>query len=176
MKKKKSPKEIIESVENPEFEESWFKLPGEEIKVNSISQSRGKRGVTRDKGKVRAEINLSGRKYKDYVYAGIHTHPGFNKEDIDQAYPSSIDLLSLLSDPDRKSETVALTSSTGKLLSYGIIRKTKKTPPPSYFFQVGELKNPISRFLFSTGLYNSSSEPKNYMEMSDRVLQEYPRI
>ena len=86
MKKKKSPKEIIESVENPEFEESWFKLPGEEIKVNSISQSRGKRGVTRDKGKVRAEINLSGRKYKDYVYAGIHTHPGFNKEDIDQAY------------------------------------------------------------------------------------------
>ena len=81
MKKKKSPKEIIESVENPEFEESWFKLPGEEIKVNSISQSRGKRGVATDKGKVRAEINLSGRKYKDYVYAGIHTHPGFNKED-----------------------------------------------------------------------------------------------
>jgi len=39
MKKKKSPKEIIESVENPHLEENWIKLPRKELKSNSLYRS-----------------------------------------------------------------------------------------------------------------------------------------
>ena len=178
MKKKKSPKEIIESVENPEFEASWYKFPGEEMKADSLKRMKepdGSRGyVYRSQDKLNSAIENRVKRKGDRnsLPAGIHTHPGFDAEPGYYPYPGVTDFLLLLSDPNKKSEIVARTNSkTGKLSGYGIIRKTKKTPPPSYFVQAGQLKNPVSRFLFDQGLYRPPL--REYMSNFDKVIQEY---
>ncbi len=136
MKKKKSPKEIIESVENPHLEENWIKLPRKELKSNSL---------------YRSEDYVIRNKFRDWFnqfmgkrFTGVHTHPyEYSTHPLFGTYPSPEDLLNMLASSNQKAEVIArIVSDTGKLDGYGIMRKTKKTPPPSCFFS-----NPILTFL-----------------------------
>ncbi len=136
MKEKRSPKEIIESVENPHLEESWIKLPRKELQANSLYRSE----VAVAPNKMRNWFN----QFKGKRFTGVHTHPYKNYVNpLFGAYPSSEDLLNLLVNSNKKAEVIArIMSNTGQLDGYGIMRKTKKTSPPSRFF-----RNPILTFL-----------------------------
>jgi len=149
MIKRRSPKEIIESVDKPGLEETWVKLPRQEPKSISILR-RG--------GWVRS------RSEKDRYT--IHTHP-----DPYQREPSPRDFTKFLSLNDRKTMVVAQTNpENGKLIGYFILRKTKKTPQiDSRYAFFDKMLN-----LVTSGLYEGKTIGTELRNLRRYSGEEYP--
>jgi len=111
---RRSPREVIESVDQPELEEAWYKFPRQEMVACSIN---------RERDSVRWKVHQKGRKYMH-----IHTHPGGSRLSI---YPSSRDLDSFLLDKMRSMVIAKTSPKTGKLESYFVVRKKKFVPQSS---------------------------------------------
>ncbi len=175
MVKKRSAREVIESTQNLNMEESWLKFPIQEPQVNSSKRKIG--GVTRDSvgsaNQVKERYDLG---YKEYRGTGIHTHPYKTRRLDDDFYrrlsqlPSPEDIKNLLASTHLKTEVIAQTDAkTGEVLGYTVLRKTKQTPNWE-FTKVSKLENPIKKFLFHLGMYMPS---KDKTSTSDYTILEY---
>lgn len=175
MVKQRSAREVIESLQNPNMEESWLKFPSEEPQVNSSKRKIG--GVTRDSvGSAKKAKCRYDRGYNQCRATGIHTHPYQTHRISDDFYrrfsqlPSPEDLRNLLSSAHLKTEIIAQTDAkNGEVLSYTILRKTKQTPHWE-FTQVSNLRNPIKKILFHIGMYMPR---KDKTGTSDYAILEY---
>ena len=110
-KTRRSPKEVIERISQPELEEAWYQLRGRNFKPGS--RIRG-RTVIQHK-----PVFSLGRKYR-----GIHTHPSCDEI---HKYPSLSDITNLLTSPDERSSVISQTNpDTGELIGYFVMRKARK--------------------------------------------------
>lgn len=163
MEQRRSPKEIIESVKNPWFEESWTKLPRKEPTPASI-----KRELNR--------VIYSNYRVLD-KHLNIHTHPSFESPNLLSFYPSSQDFLGFLSDSNEKGMVIAQTnSSNGRLHGYFFVRKTKKTKEDH--FNLTELvcfliENSLNKLTF--GLYKGYGIGMN-LSHADKMEDSTERI
>lgn len=116
MKKKRSPKEIIESVRDPHLESGYLKFKGEDM--FQADSDRNRTSVKYD-----LDILENNAEKKKEGYSNIHTHPG------QTILPSNKDLVKFLSDDELKNMWIAQTDErTGKVRGYLILKKTKKSP------------------------------------------------
>ena len=134
---RRTPKEVIESTKDPQFEESWYKFPKKEPQVNSVK--RKLHTVSGNYKRMYEEARQIGNATNyntEYRATGIHTHPvssfsflgGTREDEVTARFPSSNDLMHLLATNSKKSEIIArVNKNTGKLLGYTVIRKTAKT-------------------------------------------------
>ena len=116
-KRKRSPTEVIESIEEPYLEEAFIKLKGGEL--IPVSEYRHPLRVRFDKSKIKKILKEKGAKN----YSELHTHPQT------VWLPSSKDLYNFLSNPKAKFSHIAPTYNK-KLLGVLTLKKTKKTPRP----------------------------------------------
>lgn len=125
---KKSPREVLESVKNPQLEYSYVKFPGKEMV--DVSSSQEKDSVKTRWGKVRSLWRRNDKK----PYTHIHTHPvppecNTLAQEIQGSMPSYNDVNNFMIDDDQKMMVVAQTNAENKNLNgYFILRKTRKTP------------------------------------------------
>ncbi len=89
----------------------------------------------------------------EYRPTGIHTHPIVNLvSDTLSRFPSSNDLMNLLSS-EKKAEVIAqIDSKTGRLQGYTVLRKTKKTYPAVYPKDY-KCRSTLYQTLFNIGLW-----------------------
>lgn len=142
VKKKRSPKEIIESRRAPRFEEVYIKFPGEEI-----IKAPGLKG----KGFAMTIPFLPLRRLREKS-TDIHTH--YTGGMIDNYLPTGQDFDCFLTHNYIKTMIVAQQNEAGKVEGYFVFRKTKKTPPiyPKKVWSYFSLKNLINLSKKSTQL------------------------
>ncbi|MEN9626299.1 MAG: hypothetical protein RL557_627 [archaeon] len=156
MKKKRSPKDIIESVKDPHLESGYLKFKGEEMFQADSDRTEQSVGDNLEALEKNAEKKKKG-------YSDIHTHPGY------PVVPSNLDFGKFLSNDDMKNMWIAQTDKeTGEVKGYLIMRKTKKTPS---FRKLRDKKRSsllayyeIKMSVLDAHLKNSDNEnyPKNY--------------
>lgn len=134
MKKRKSPKEIIESAENPQVEHLYMKFQGEEIKNISL---KSKTWTVSENKRKKNEILEEHSKRKFHFpgwhpknkYTEIHTHPydEWGYYDSGLALPSKEDILRFLTQGSQvKTMVIAQTNrENGRVKGYFILRKNR---------------------------------------------------
>jgi|TARA_Y100000031_G_scaffold13671_1_gene14402 hypothetical protein len=137
MKKKKSPRKIIESAKNPERESMYAKYPGGEI--TDIAKRRGKYSTSMSYNKLKKIKDKRGESHTH-----IHTHPSsFNLRKISPenrgsakmmfendlyTFPTYSDINSFLQNKDQKTMViVGRDPKTGKVGRSVFFRKTRNT-------------------------------------------------
>lgn len=155
MKKKKSPKEIIESVKGPERESLYIKFPGEEMKEVDIDRKPYIVGQDEEKSSRLMKEHISRRKYDQKIppfmrgkYTQVHTHPARENWGM-VALPSGGDIEGFLCNSPIKTMAIAQTDNvTGEVQGYFVLRKKERVkyegkPPvgPDWKEKVDDSKN-----------------------------------
>ena len=129
MKKRKSPKEVIEMTRYPKFEHSFIKYSREEPIPTSIVDNGCRENLYQTEEDFFKDYSAR-LKHPFRKFSGIHTHVvRCGRGEYIDALPSDYDIYILLEDKREKASIIAQHDpDTGKVEGYTIIRKTKKTP------------------------------------------------
>ena len=134
MLRRKSPKDVLESVPHSKVEHAYVKFPGRDL--IDVTLKSADRSVSVSFSQVGAELE----KVKRKEYSFVHTHPHegtrpHERQDylgLARAYPSRADIAVFLADQRMKSMIIASQNKTGKIDGYFVWRKTHKTPTSIY--------------------------------------------
>jgi len=159
MKKRRKPKEILESQKNPHLEHAYIKYPGEEMQYVTTKQSEKE---------VSYKI-LEATKGKSKKYTHIHNHPTKRSDDHLGAIPSSEDYQDFLSHNEKAMMISQQDKDTGEELGRTFVRKTKKTPKKILKVQEKEL----SRRLKIYDEKISSQKKKNMFSFREKPLDAF---
>lgn len=123
---RKSPKEVLENEEFPDWEGAFLKYPGKE--PISVSKTRLWGGTIIDYDKLNSAINENpGKKYNF-----IHTHPYNSEPEVSKHAPLTVstkDWETFLKDENAKGMTIAQRDTqTGEVRGSLTVIKTSKTP------------------------------------------------
>jgi proteasome lid subunit RPN8/RPN11 len=167
--KKKTPKEVIESIRHPHLESAYVKFPGQEMK--GVSSWREPTSVVPHPELVEAWKGIFNQK----KYTEVHTHPGTSP------IPMPNDLLHFLENNDAKTTVIASTDGkTGAVKAYTVVKKTKKTPIDFDYdgMRLGDHPTEEAYEIFngrSNELYDYSKELKKVQNTGDveKVMKEF---
>ena len=119
-RKRKSPKEIIESEKEKGVEHAYFKLPRGELVDISLQKEEG--SVNPSQYLVNQLLDKANKKQ----YVQIHTHPGGRGETL-SGVPSQEDFQHFLGLKNIKTMVIAQRDKkTGEVQGYVLLKKTKK--------------------------------------------------
>jgi hypothetical protein len=162
-RKRRSPKEVIESTSNQELEHSFIKYPGEE--PVDITRKSSSTKVYSDTFEALNIMDKHGMK----PYTFIHTHPTTLDNLTRYKYSthfSRADLRHFMMSTLAKASVIAVRDpSTGKVQGYSIISKTDKTPIILSY----PLKGIINPFLNKLGKGDHLEEDIRDMVSSDNL-------
>jgi hypothetical protein len=188
VKKRRSPKEIIESDSRPDLENMWAKHPSKELK--EISGRRSKRNVSPN-----YDYASDWNKEKDSRYMEIHTHPyspadfwGKFLDKINKILPgrtdreahryfSPNDVIGFLARNKAKSAAVyARNPKTGKTYGFVIMKKTKDTPSSTEVAMDDYLLEKAKKLDSDPNYYSEKDAVKMLQDFAERYSFAYRRI
>jgi len=156
-KKRKTPTEIIESTSRPDLETSYRK-PGRGKFMRRLIQLR----------RPKKSIAIIRRDLPDF---GIHTHP-YTKGEEWNAIPSHVDIREFLRRESKMDAVAQRDSSTGKVMGYTFLRKTRKYE--EHVQDSSHLRKTL--FVDLKKIVNSTEFPEGLDEYLDKIKNEHIKI